>query len=49
LGAVLVEVSVVDTHPPLVRVLLADEDGVVTPQVFIKDKYLILVGLIKIN
>jgi hypothetical protein len=28
LGAVLVEVSVVDTHPPLVRVLLPDEDGV---------------------
>jgi hypothetical protein len=28
LGAVLVEFGVVDTHPPLVRVLLADEDGV---------------------
>jgi hypothetical protein len=26
LGAVLVEVGIVDTHPPLVRVLLADED-----------------------
>jgi hypothetical protein len=31
LGAVLVEVSVVDAHPPLVRVLLADEDGVGKP------------------
>jgi hypothetical protein len=31
LGAVLVEVSVVDAHPPLVRVLLADEDGVGEP------------------
>jgi hypothetical protein len=28
LGAVLVEVGVVDAHPPLVQVLLADEDGV---------------------
>jgi hypothetical protein len=28
LGAVFVEISVVDTHPPLVRVLPADEDGV---------------------
>jgi hypothetical protein len=28
LGAVLVEVGVVNAHPPLVRVLLADEDGV---------------------
>jgi hypothetical protein len=28
LGAVLVEVGVVDAHPPLVRVLLAVEDGV---------------------
>jgi hypothetical protein len=28
LGAVLVEVGVVDTHPPLVLVLFADEDGV---------------------
>jgi hypothetical protein len=28
LGAVLVEVGVVDAHPPLVRVLLVDEDGV---------------------
>jgi hypothetical protein len=31
LGAVLVEVGVVDAHPPLVRVLLADEDGVREP------------------
>jgi hypothetical protein len=31
LGAVLVEVGVVDAHPPLVRVLLADEDGVGGP------------------
>jgi hypothetical protein len=31
LGAVLVEVGVVDAHPPLVRVLLADEDGVSKP------------------
>jgi hypothetical protein len=31
LGAVLVEVGVVDTHPPLVQVLLADEDGVSEP------------------
>jgi hypothetical protein len=30
-GAVLVEVGVVDTHPPLVRVLLEDEDGVGEP------------------
>jgi hypothetical protein len=29
LRAVLVEVGVVEAHPPLVRVLLADEDGVV--------------------
>jgi hypothetical protein len=28
LREVLVDVGVVDTHPPLVRVLLADEDGV---------------------
>jgi hypothetical protein len=28
LGAVLVEVGVVDAHPLVVRVLLADEDGV---------------------
>jgi hypothetical protein len=28
LGAVFVEVGVVDAHPPLVCVLLADEDGV---------------------
>jgi hypothetical protein len=28
---VFVEVSVVDAHPPLVRVLLADEDGVGGP------------------
>jgi hypothetical protein len=27
----LVEVGVVDAHPPLVRVLLADEDGVGEP------------------
>jgi hypothetical protein len=31
LGAVLVEVGVVDADPPLVRVLLADEDGVSEP------------------
>jgi hypothetical protein len=31
LGAVLVEVGVVDAHPPLVRVLLVDEDGVGKP------------------
>jgi hypothetical protein len=31
LGAVLVEVSVVDAHPIIVRVLLADEDGVGEP------------------
>jgi hypothetical protein len=31
LGAVLVEVGVVDAHPPLVGVLLADEDGVGEP------------------
>jgi hypothetical protein len=31
LGAVLVEVDVVDAHPPLVRVLLVDEDGVGEP------------------
>jgi hypothetical protein len=31
LGAVLVEVGVVYAHPPLVRVLLADEDGVGEP------------------
>jgi hypothetical protein len=31
LGAVFVEVGVVDTHPLLVRVLLADEDGVGEP------------------
>jgi hypothetical protein len=31
LGAVLVEVTVVDAHPPLVRVLLADKDGVGEP------------------
>jgi hypothetical protein len=28
---VLVEVGVVDAHPPLVHVLLADEDGVGEP------------------
>jgi hypothetical protein len=31
LGAVLVEVGVVDAHPLLVRVLLADEDEVSEP------------------
>jgi hypothetical protein len=31
LGAVLVEVGVVDAYPPLVRVLLADEDRVGEP------------------
>jgi hypothetical protein len=31
LGAVLVEVGVVDAHPSLVRVLLADEDRVGEP------------------
>jgi hypothetical protein len=31
LGAVLVEVSVVDTHPSVVRVLLMDENGVGKP------------------
>jgi hypothetical protein len=31
LGVVLVEVGVVNAHPPLVRVLLADEDRVVEP------------------
>jgi hypothetical protein len=31
LGAVLVEVGIVDAHPPLVRVLLADEDRVGGP------------------
>jgi hypothetical protein len=31
LGAVLVEVDVVNAHPPLVRVLLVDEDGVGEP------------------
>jgi hypothetical protein len=31
IGAVFVEISVVDAHPPLVRVLLADEDGVGKP------------------
>jgi hypothetical protein len=28
---VFVEVGVVDTHPPLVRILLVDEDGVGEP------------------
>jgi hypothetical protein len=28
---VLIEVGVVDAHPPLVRVVLADEDGVSKP------------------
>jgi hypothetical protein len=31
LGSVFVEISVVDAHPPLVRVLLADEDEVGEP------------------
>jgi hypothetical protein len=31
LGEMLVEVGVVDAHPPLVGVLLADEDGVGKP------------------
>jgi hypothetical protein len=31
LGAVLVEVGVVDAHPPLIRVLLTDEDEVGKP------------------
>jgi hypothetical protein len=31
LGAVFVEVGVVDAHPPLVGVLLADDDGVGEP------------------
>jgi hypothetical protein len=31
LAAVLVKVGVVDAHPPLVRVLLADEDGIGEP------------------
>jgi hypothetical protein len=31
LGAVLVEVGVVDAHSPLIRVLLVDEDGVGEP------------------
>jgi hypothetical protein len=31
LGVVFVEVSVVDAHPPLVHVLLADKDGVGEP------------------
>jgi hypothetical protein len=31
LGAVLVEVGAVDAHPPLIGVLLADEDGVGEP------------------
>jgi hypothetical protein len=31
LGAVLVEVGIVDAHPPLVRVLLSDEDRVGGP------------------
>jgi hypothetical protein len=30
-GEVLVEVGVVDAHPPLIGVLLADEDGVGEP------------------
>jgi hypothetical protein len=31
LGAVFVEIGVVDAHPPLFRVLLADKDGVGEP------------------
>jgi hypothetical protein len=31
LGAVLVEISVIDTHPPLIRILLADKDRVGKP------------------
>jgi hypothetical protein len=31
LGVVFVEIGVVDAHPPLVRVLLVDEDGVGKP------------------
>jgi hypothetical protein len=31
LGAVLVEFGVVDAHPPLIRIFLADEDGVGEP------------------
>jgi hypothetical protein len=31
LGAVFAEVSVVDAHPPFVRVILADEDRVGEP------------------
>jgi hypothetical protein len=31
LGAVFLEIGVVDAHPPLVRVLLADEDRVGEP------------------
>jgi hypothetical protein len=31
LGAVLVEIGVVDAHPPLISILLADEDGVGKP------------------
>jgi hypothetical protein len=31
LGAVLVEVGVVDAHPPIVCVVLADEDGIGGP------------------
>jgi hypothetical protein len=31
LGVVFVEISVVDAHPPLIRVLLTDEDGVGKP------------------
>jgi hypothetical protein len=31
LGAMLVEVDVVNAHPPLIGVLLADEDGVGEP------------------
>jgi hypothetical protein len=31
LGATFVEIGVVDAHPPLVRILLMDEDGVGEP------------------
>jgi hypothetical protein len=31
LGALLVEVGVVDTHPPVISVLLANKDGVGEP------------------
>jgi hypothetical protein len=31
LGAVFVEIGVIDAHPPLIQVLLADEDGIGEP------------------